>query len=189
MTEPAQSSEARASPLKAALRQARIDAADRTSVVVDLKDAELARLEILNDALDPVFADVPATVDLFDRGISQGEPPRLWIDMLAHVVMGPDKRVYRFLQDTRHGRRVLVESPKVEDIATAVAQYVARRLIERDRALAGDTTPVEVQAPATAPARTTNRRWGFGVGLFLLGVLCGAVALAIAAWFIDPLIY
>ncbi|KAH2818436.1 hypothetical protein KXV85_003719, partial [Aspergillus fumigatus] len=61
--------------LRDALRKARIEAADRTGVVVDLRDAEVARLEILNEALDPLFAQVPDTVDLFDRGISQGETP------------------------------------------------------------------------------------------------------------------
>ena len=71
------------------LRQARIEAADRTGVVVDLRDAEVARLEILNEALDPLFAEIPEQVDLFDRGISQGETPRLWIDVVAHVRDGP----------------------------------------------------------------------------------------------------
>ena len=66
--------------LRDALRQARIQAADRTGVVVDLRDAEVARLEILNDALHPLFAQVPEQIDLFDRGISQGETPRLWIE-------------------------------------------------------------------------------------------------------------
>ena len=45
--------------LRDALRQARIEAADRTGVVVDLRDAEVARLEILNEALDSLFAQVP----------------------------------------------------------------------------------------------------------------------------------
>ena len=63
--------------LRDALRKARIEAADRTGVVVDLRDAEVARLEILNEALDPLFAQVPAEIDLFDRGISQGDTPRL----------------------------------------------------------------------------------------------------------------
>ena len=68
------------SPLKEAMHQARVEAAERTSVVVDLRDAELARLELLNEALDPLFAEIPPEVDLFDRGISRGETPRLWID-------------------------------------------------------------------------------------------------------------
>src|SRR5262249_35875036 len=86
--------------LRDALLRARIEAADRTGVVVDLRDAEVARLEILNDALDPLFAQVPEQIDLFDRGISQGDTPRLWIDAVAHVLMARDKRIYRFLEDT-----------------------------------------------------------------------------------------
>src|SRR4030081_4007506 len=97
--------------LRAALRQARIEAADRTGVVVDLRDAEVARLEILNEALDPLFAQIPDSVDLFDRGITQGETPRLWIDVVAHVVMGGDQRVYRFVPDSRFGRIVVAVSP------------------------------------------------------------------------------
>src|SRR5436190_14983487 len=74
--------------LKEALRKARLEQAERTSVVVDLHDAEIARLELLDDALDPLFEEVPADVDLFDRGITRGETPRLWIDSVAHVAMG-----------------------------------------------------------------------------------------------------
>src|SRR5260370_13816873 len=95
------------SPLKQAIHAARIEAAERTSVVVDLRDAEVARLELLNEALDPLFADIPPEVDLFDRGISRGETPRLWIDAVAHVVMVLDTRSYRFPHASRMGRHVL----------------------------------------------------------------------------------
>src|ERR1700743_1745136 len=103
-----EASEARPTRLRDALRKARIEAADRTGVVVDLRDAEVARLEILSEALDPLFAQIPDNVDLFDRGISQGDTPRLWIDVVAHIAMGRDKRIYRFVQDTRFRRIVIV---------------------------------------------------------------------------------
>ena len=45
--------------LKEALRKARVEQADRTGVVVDLHDAEIARLELLSDALDPLFEQIP----------------------------------------------------------------------------------------------------------------------------------
>src|SRR5215475_2815270 len=106
--------------LRDALHKARIEAADRTGVVVDLRDAEVARLEILNEALNPLFTQVPQQIDLFDRGISQGETPRLWIDVVAHVVMGRDKRLYRFVQDTRYGRIVIAEAYDVPVIVDAV---------------------------------------------------------------------
>ncbi|MBW7950036.1 MAG: hypothetical protein H3C55_11885, partial [Pseudorhodoplanes sp.] len=72
------------------MRQARIEAAERTGVVVDLRDAEVARLEILNEALDPLFAEVPPEIELFDRGLSKGDVPRLWVDAIAHIAMGRD---------------------------------------------------------------------------------------------------
>ena len=154
--------------LRDALRKARIEAADRTGVVVDLRDAEVARLEILNEALDPLFAQVPDSVDLFDRGISQGETPRLWIDVVAHVLMGRDKRIYRFVQDTRYGRIVLAESHDVPVIVDAVTDYVARRMIEREHAL--------VATPAPEPEATPKpRRRGWG--MFILGFILGVIAL------------
>src|SRR6185503_6990472 len=142
--------------LKDALRRARIDAAERTGVVVDLHDAEVARLELLNEALDPVFAEIPAEVDLFDRGISRGDTPRLWIDAVAHVAMGRDKRMYRFLHDTRLGRRVMVESHEIPDLVKGVTDYVARRLIERERAL--DEDPDFITRVARPEAARTVRR-------------------------------
>src|ERR1700676_2579567 len=154
--------------LRDALRKARIEAADRTGVVVDLRDAEVARLEILNEALDPLFAQIPDSVDLFDRGISQGETPRLWIDVVAHVVMGRDKRIYRFVQDSRFGRIVIAESHDVAPIVDAVTDYVARRMIEREHAL--------VATPAAAPIVIEKpRRSGFWT--FALGFLVGAITL------------
>jgi hypothetical protein len=154
--------------LRDALRQARIEAADRTGVVVDLRDAEVARLEILNEALDPLFAQVPGQVDLFDRGISQGDTPRLWIDVVAHVVMGRDKRIYRFVQDTRFGRIVIAESHEVMAIVEAVTDYVARRMIEREHALVA--TPMVDRVTPEKP-----RRGGFWS--FALGFILGAAAL------------
>ena len=166
----AQTTQSQAAPrppsLRDALRKARIEAADRTGVVGDLRDAEVARLEILNEALDPLFAQVPAAVDLFDRGISQGETPRLWIDVVAHIVMGRDKRNYRFVQDTRFGRIVLAESHEVAAIVDAVTDYVARRMVEREHAL----TPTEPPKPAAVEKRRRSRFWTFALG-FILGAL------------------
>jgi hypothetical protein len=163
-------------PLKEAVRDARIEAAEKSGVVVDLRDADVARLELLNDALDPVFQDVPAGVDLFDRGISRGDTPRLWIDVVAHVEMGRDKRQYRFLHDTRFGRAVLAESYEVPEIARAVTRYVARRLVERQRALAGDT-PDPLGAAERMSQAEKRRRFLAGLRNFVLGIIVGVAAL------------
>ena len=153
--------------LRDALRQARIEAADRSGVVVDLRDAEVARLEILSEALDPLFGQIPEQIDLFDRGVSQGETPRQWIDVVAHVVMGRDKRIYRFVQDTRFGRIVIAESHEVAAMVDAITDYVARRMIEREHAL--------VATPMAEPDVRKSRRGGFWS--FMLGFLVGAIAL------------
>jgi len=169
--------------LKEAMREARMELAERSAVVVDLRNAELARLELLSEALDPLFADIPPEVEMFDRGAVPGDPPRLWIDMIAHVVMGRDKRTYRFLQDTRYGRRVLAESHDVAEIVEAVTKYVARRLIERERVIEGETAIVAQDELWTAERRR-RRRWRV-FWAFLFGLLVGVAALFAVAWFVG----
>lgn len=170
--------------LRDALRNARIEAAERTGVVVELHDAEVARLELLNDALDPIFAGIPSHVELFDRGISRGETPRLWLDAIAHVAMGRDKRVYRFVQDTRYGRKVLLESINLTELTDAITKYVAQRLIERERALAASNVfRADPQREARLERSRGRRR---AIGAFLLGVFAGLAALVIAALLSAP---
>ena len=145
--------------LTAAIRVARVENAERSEVVAELRGAELARLEILLEALEPVLAQVPKGVDLFDVGIAPGEHPRLFIDMIGFVEMGRDRRVYRFLQDTRVGRVTIAETERLDSMVEALTAYIARRLIERDKALAADTTSQKAAAAAElAPAPTAALR-------------------------------
>jgi hypothetical protein len=166
-----------ATPLKEAIRSARIEAAERSAVIVDLRDAERARLELLNDQLEPLFKDIaPEHIDLFDRGISQGSTPRLWIDMVSHVAMGRDKRTYRLLQDGVHGRRVVAEAAEVEPMVAAITQYVARRLVAREQMIAGIASETESPVIAKAPEPKPRRRGGAAFFLFLFGLALGAAA-------------
>ena len=168
------------SPLKEAMHQARVEAAERTGIVVDLRDAEVARLELLGEALDPIFAEVPPEVDLFDRGISHGETPRLWIDAVTHVAMGRDKRGYRLLHDSRMGRHVLAESHEIPDIVQAATTYVARRLVERQRAL--EDNPDLVSRIGTDEARRYRRRRGWRTfGAVVFGFIAGVLTLLVTA--------
>ncbi len=167
--------------LKEAIRQARVETADRTSVVVELRDAELARLELLNEALDPLFEDIPSDIDLFDRGVSRGDQPRLWIDVVAHVAMARDKRHYRFVQDTRYGRKVLAESAEIPRIVDSVTHYVAARMVERSRALSEDSAAQAVELRNTVRGVTRRRRWRW-LWALLLGFAIGAAGLFAALW-------
>lgn len=128
--------------LSDAMRDVRIAKADRNDVVIDLKEADLARLEILADELKSIIDEIPANDDQFDFAISKGMQPRLWIDATSHVMMGRDRRTYRFVRDTRLGRVVLSETPDIRQVRERVTNYIAERIVERQRMLDGDLEPL-----------------------------------------------
>lgn len=168
--------------LSDAIRDVKNAAADRADVVVDLRDAERMRLELIAGELKPVFEDVPVDSDLFDFAISSGLQPRLWIDAVSYVAMGRDKRTYRFVRDTRAGRMVLAESADMTPVAEQVTRYVAERLVERQRLLDGapeSVLPVRTaDEAATDPAGSRERLASFLGGLYLVssGVLLAVFA-------------
>ncbi|HYA74708.1 MAG TPA: hypothetical protein VEF36_16290 [Roseiarcus sp.] len=124
--------------LRSAIRRARVESAEQSEAVADLREAEIARLELLLEAIRPVLDQTPEGVELFDPGIARGDRPRLFLDMISFVDLGHDRRTYRFFQDTRHGRVLIAESALIERIVAAMTNYVARRLVEREQALASD---------------------------------------------------
>ncbi len=175
-----------------AIREVKNAAADREDVVVDMREAQRMRLELIAAELAPVFADVPADVDIFDFAISSGLQPRLWIDAVSHVAMGRDRRSYRFVRDTRMGRVVLAESHDMKPVADQVTRYIAERLVERQRQLDGGATPsvaMLARPPlrdlADLPARPKAWAWRpvlSGVGLALAGAALGLVVTAAILW-------
>lgn len=170
-----------------AVRSAKIAAAHRSDVVVDIREADRARLEIFIDELRQVIEAVPVEDEFFDFALAGGPQPRFWVDGTAHVMMARDRRTYRFLRETRVGRVVLAESTEARAIADRVTDYVAERIVERDRALAGydgyggvlDERVADAKAQ-DAPALTVPVRARSGAGVaaafswLLLGILAGA---------------
>jgi hypothetical protein len=143
--------------LTAALRRARVEGAEQNQAVADLRETEIARLQLLEEAVRPVIDQAPSGVDLFDAGIAYGERPRLFIDMIGFVEMGHDRRTYRFLQDTRHGRVLIAETDRVDRVVAAITNYIARRLVERERALASDWRSRDADpSPSLARARAAG---------------------------------
>lgn len=142
------------------VREVKIASADRGDVVVDIRDADLARLELLADELRPLFAEIDPADDRFDFGVSSGQQPRLWIDAVAHVHMGRDRRIFRFVRDTRLGRVLMSETSDLKQTADLVARYVAERIIERERILAGDFEAYKARLPEAdgTEARNTEDR-------------------------------
>jgi hypothetical protein len=144
--------------LPASIRQARIENAERADAIAEVRELEIVRLKALESALEPVIDQAPQGVDWFDMALTQSEHPRLFLDMLAFFDLALDKRTYRFFQDTRHGRVLIAESQSVDTIVAAVSDYVARRLVERERALTdargvegASQKPLEPNGPVTWP--------------------------------------
>ena len=189
---------ARSPDLMAAIRRARLDDAQRSKTVTGLREGEFARLDLIHAQLGPVFAQVPEDVDIFDHGIVPGERPRCYIDMLAFVEMERDRQTYRFSVDTRRGRIPVAQSERAEVIVAAVTDYVARRLVERERMLAespllapADPAPVErAGEPEMATANASGppgRRFDGGdmVFTFILGLIGGAALFQGALWLLE----
>ena len=195
--------------LRETIRKVRTAETERADVVVELRDAERARLELLAEELRSVFNEVPADDEQFIFTVAAGTPSRLWIDMTSFVAMGRDRRSYRFLKDTRLGRTVILETAKVDDMADTITHYVAERIIERERALEGDwltkrvmrdevarreerheltrrqeREAVAASALSQAPKQSgpDQRNLGWIVAAFLGGILIGAAVLLGYAW-------
>lgn len=174
--------------LKRVLREVRIAHAERNDGVIELREAEQARLELLGEALEPLYDDLPQDADQLLLGILPGQPPRYWVDATSFVVMARDKRHYQFAKDTRAGRTIIAESAGVEPIADAVTRYIAERIVERDQALAADPTLPRrrgrraVVTPAPR-GRSENLSVVWGLAGFGLGVICGMFLLLAYAWF------
>lgn len=181
-----------------AVREVKNWMADRDDVVVEMREASRMRLELLAQELQPVFDETPRDLEQFDFTISSGLQPRLWIDATAHVAMGRDRRVYRFVRDTRLGRVVLAESAEMKTVAARVIRYVAERLVERQRMLEGDAHPATLVAaqpsggeaqvePGAVEQAPEDRTAGVFTVLtyILIGALLGAGG--ILAWLWDKI--
>lgn len=182
-----------------AVRAAKIAAAQRSDIVVDIREAEKARLGSLADEMREVAEAVPPTDDLFDFTLSEGPQPRYWVDGTAHISMARDRVTYRFLRETRLGRVTLAESTDVQRMVDAATEYVAERMVERDRAMAlsdrvaarGEGGKLVIAAPETADAAMTTPR-GDRTGLMmaaawlLIGAVLGAGGLIALSTFVVP---
>ena len=171
--------------LKRVLREVRIAHAEKNDVVADLRNAEMTRLELLAEALEGVFDDLPQDQDQLLLGVLPGQTPRFWVDATSFVMMGRDKRLYQFVKDTRLGRTMLAESASVETIADAVTRYVAERVVEREQAIEADWLTALARRSDGRPARNGSENYGiiWGIAGFGLGMISGMFLLVAYAWF------
>ena len=182
--------EARVLDLSKSMERMKSLQADRDDVVVELKQSQRTRLEMLARELQTVFEQVPEGNDQFEFALTNGETPRLWLDMSAHVRMGPDKRSYELVKDTRMGRTLLATSSDMTQIGQVVTDYVADKILERERLIEGEWIAMGGydfdgnQQAQTEPVQTAVKRSGMrAFGWFSLGGVISVAALFLWAWY------
>jgi hypothetical protein len=156
--------------LRQALREARLAEAAHFEAALDLRDSKSIRLQLLKDDLAPVIQSSAAAAELFDLALVPGEPPKLWIDLISYVVMEPDPRSYRLLQDRQDSRETLFESANRLEVADFIRRHMAHRLIARERQAASAALSPTLKGYSTA---SLILAWtsGFALGaLVLLGL-------------------
>jgi len=164
--------------MSAALRQARLAESAHFDAAADIRDAKSLRLNVLFDEVRPQLADLARRSEGFiDPLVAPGEPPRLWIDMVAYVLMEPDPRTYRFQRDTAGGHEILLETRERGEMRDKIIAYAAHRIVERERQFATDERSRQ-PVYRTYGAAALFLAWlaGFCLGvlaLFALGVWLG----------------
>ncbi len=162
--------------LAAAIRDARLAEAAHFEAALDLRDSKSLRLQILKDELLPAVQASPEARELFDLTLLPGEPPKLWVDLTSYVLMEPDHRTYRFLQDRQDRREILFESPDREQAAAAIRRHMAHRLVARERQAAALPPPPVQLGYSTA---SLILAWTSGAAFAALAILAAALYMEI----------
>ena len=92
------------------LRHARLAQAAHLDALTGVRDAELLRLQALRDDLAAVVSRDSRLEGLADLALIPDDPPKLWIDLVTHVVMAPDPRSYCLVEDCATGRESVFSS-------------------------------------------------------------------------------
>ena len=161
-----------------ALREARLAEAAHFEAALDLRDSKTLRLQILKDELLPTVQSSADAKDIFDLTLLPGDPPKLWVDLTSYVVMEPDHRTYRVLQDRQDSRDILFEGMDRGQAADAIRRHMAHRLVARER-----------QAAATPPASMLGYSSATLILAWVSGFAFGALALVAAALYTGLLKY
>jgi hypothetical protein len=167
--------------LREAIRQARLEEAERLDLSADSRDGEIARLELLKAELEAVFAELPAHDDRFNLALVPSRPARLWIDLFTYAAIDDGSGAYLFVRNSENGRRTLFSSANVADIADRITRYMAQEIVRRERLEGAFAEPGRMDGirgePASSPTGT-----GVVIAAFVIGLLTGAAGLLAAAW-------
>lgn len=140
------------------LRRARTAEAAHFEAVATFNDAKSLRLQALKDELAGLAAEP------FELELTPGDTPRLWIDLITSVVMEPDPKTYRMVQD---GQGVF-ETTNPAEMVQQVKRIMAHGTIAQTR-----------KAAISRLGRGVNNRYSAATVLFAgaSGFAFGAVTL------------
>ena len=144
-----------------------------------IRDAQTLRLQVLHDEFAPIVHARREASDFMDLALVQGDPPRLWLDLTSYVVMAPDPRTFRLVQDTRDGAEALFETRKRPEMLAKLTEFAAHRTVERQRAL-----PTRRRAGARPAGQYSTAALLLA---WLTGFSFGALALIVAGVLFSPL--
>jgi hypothetical protein len=145
-----------------ALGTARLKEGAHFEAALDIRDAQTLRLQVLKDELTPIVASKRDAQDFFALALVPGDPPRLWLDLISSVVMAPNPRTYRLIEQTDAGREILLETTDRAQMVDRIREHMAHRTISRNRLIA---------RPAPSPVRE-----GYSTGALVLAWLSGFMA-------------
>lgn len=159
-----------------ALRQARIAESAHLDAVLDIRDSQTLRLQALKLDLSGLIEGHAEAKKFFDLAVVQGDPPRLWIDLITAVVMDPNPRTYRLYQDTQDGRETLFETENRGEMVEKIKTYMAHRLVTRERQMAAQA--LDPGRPQGFSAAALILAWLSGLVIGALGLFAASVMLS-----------
>lgn len=115
------------------LRSARLAQDARLEAFSGLIDARMLRLGALRDAVLPKISQNEKARQLFELSVSTGATPRLWVDLVSSVVMEPDPKHYRLVQDLADTREIVFETENLVEMQTYLTRFLAHRLVAEER--------------------------------------------------------
>lgn len=159
--------------MDAALTRMRQAESAHFDAAMAIRDAETLRLYALKQDIEPLLQNRAEFSDFIAPTLFTGTPPRLWIDLTSYVVMQPDPRTFRLVQDTRDGHHTVAETTDRGKMVQHLGDFIALRTIARQRELAGASRPTEPPVPGHSTAALILA-WLAGFSLGVLGLLVAA---------------
>jgi hypothetical protein len=94
-----------------------------------------ARLDVLRKKLKPLYDAIPQDVEGVDLGVVREDKPRLFLDMISFIDVSEESKKFRLIKGGRNGPQVLHETSDETALISRITDYIAERLIVRERIL------------------------------------------------------